>query len=96
MSTLPPAEPAIDVRTIADLPFHAMGRFQKPMVMGRVRSGEIRGLSSKELLEQVRDLSLGLSALGMGPRDRIAIVSESSKRLTEKSAMSEEFSSSRG
>ena len=54
-----------------------MGRFQKPLVMGRVRGGEIQGLSSKELFEQVRDLSLGLSALGMGPRDRIAIVSES-------------------
>jgi long-chain acyl-CoA synthetase len=77
VSTLPPAEPASDVRTIADLPFHIMGRFQKPLVMGRVRGGEIRGLSSKELFEQVRDLSLGLSALGMGPRDRIAIVSES-------------------
>jgi long-chain acyl-CoA synthetase len=77
VSTLPPAEPAIDVRTIADLPFHAMGRFQKPMVMGQVRGGEVQGISSKELFEQVRDLSLGLSALGMGPRDRIAIVSES-------------------
>jgi len=77
VSTLPPAEPATDVRTIADLPFHAMGRFQKPMAMGRVRGGEVQGISSKELFEQVRDLSLGLSALGMGPRDRIAIVSES-------------------
>jgi len=54
-----------------------MGRFQKPMAMGRVRGGEVQGISSKELFEQVRDLSLGLSALGMGPRDRIAIVSES-------------------
>jgi long-chain acyl-CoA synthetase len=77
VSTLPPAEPSIDVRTIADLPFHAMGRFQKPMVLGRVRGGEVQGISSKELFEQVRDLSLGLSALGMGPRDPIAIVSES-------------------
>src|SRR4029453_1106732 len=77
VSSLPPAEPAIDVRTMADLPFHAMGRFQKPMAMGRVRGGEIHGVSSKELFEQVRDLSLGLTALGMAPRDRIAIVSES-------------------
>ena len=77
MSTLAPAEPEIDVRTIADLPFHAMGRFQKPLVMGRVRGGEVQGISSKELFEQVRDLSLGLSALGMGRGDRVALVSES-------------------
>jgi long-chain acyl-CoA synthetase len=77
VSTLSPAEPAIDIRTIADLPFHAMGRFQKPLIIGRVRGGEIQGASSKELFEQVRDLSLGLSALGLAPRDRVAIVSES-------------------
>jgi long-chain acyl-CoA synthetase len=77
VSTPPPAEPAIEVRTIADLPFHAMGRFQKPLVMGRMRGGEVHGFSSKELFEQVRDLSLGLAALGMGPGDRVAVVSES-------------------
>src|SRR5687768_6627095 len=77
VSTLPAAEPEIDVRTIADLPFHVMGRFQKPLVMGRIRGGEIKGVSSKELFEQVRDLSLGLSALGMAAGDRVAIVSES-------------------
>lgn len=54
-----------------------MGRFQKPLVMGRVRGGEVQGISSKELFEQVRDLSLGLSALGMGRGDRVALVSES-------------------
>jgi long-chain acyl-CoA synthetase len=77
VSTLPAAEPEVDVRTIADLPFHVMGRFQKPLVMGRIRGGEINGVSSKELFEQVRDLSLGLSALGMAAGDRVAIVSES-------------------
>src|SRR5687768_3959257 len=77
VSTLPAAEPEIDVRTIADLPFHVMGRFQKPLVMGRIRGGEIKGVSSKELFEQVRDLSLGLSALGMAAGDRVALVSES-------------------
>ena len=35
-----PDEP-VDVRTIADLPFHAMGRFQKPLMMGRCRGGAI-------------------------------------------------------
>jgi long-chain acyl-CoA synthetase len=71
------AEPAPDVRTIADLPFHLMGRFAKPMLIGRCRGTEVIGLSSKEVFERVRDLSLGFSALGMGSGDRVALVSES-------------------
>jgi long-chain acyl-CoA synthetase len=70
-------EPEPDVHTIADLPFHIMGRFAKPMLIGRCRGGEVAGRSSKEVFEQVRDLSLGFTALGMGAGDRVAIVSES-------------------
>jgi long-chain acyl-CoA synthetase len=70
-------EPAPDVRTIADLPFHVMGRFAKPLAMGRCRGGEIAGQSSKEVFERVRDLSLGFTALGMSAGDRVAIISES-------------------
>ena len=73
----PVAEPETDVRTIADLPFHVMGRFPKPLLVGRCRGSQIEGVSSKELFEQVRDLSLGLSALGVGAGDRVAILSES-------------------
>ena len=71
------ADTAADVRTIADLPFHVMGRFQKPLLVGRSRGGNIEGIASKELFEQVRDLSLGLTALGVTRGDRVAIVSES-------------------
>ena len=73
--TLP--EPAPDVRTIADLPFHIMGRLSKPMFVGRCRGTEVTGYSSKEVFEQVRDLSLGFSALGMRRGDRVAVISES-------------------
>ena len=66
-----------DVRTIADLPFHIMGRFPKPLTIGRCRGDEIIGLSSKEVLERVRDLSLGLRTLGVSSGDRIAIIAES-------------------
>jgi long-chain acyl-CoA synthetase len=66
-----------DVRTIADLPFHIMGRFPKPLTIGRCRGDEIIGLSSKEMFERVRDLSLGLRTLGVSPGDRIAIIAES-------------------
>ena len=70
-------DPAPDVRTIADLPFHNMGRFPKPVAMGRCRSGGIDGISSQELFERIRDVSLGLSSLGVSNGDRVAIVSES-------------------
>jgi long-chain acyl-CoA synthetase len=76
-ATLPPAEPEIAVRTIADLPFHVLGRFQKPMAMGRVRGAAVDGFSSKEIFESVRDLSLGLSALGLARGDRVALIAES-------------------
>jgi long-chain acyl-CoA synthetase len=65
------------ITTIADLPFHVMGRFPKPLLIGRCRGGEVSGFSSNDLLERVRDLSLGLSSLGMSAGDRIAIISES-------------------
>jgi long-chain acyl-CoA synthetase len=73
----PESEPTPDVRTIADLPFHVMGRFAKPMLLGRCRGNEVAGFSSKEVFENVRDLSLGFSALGMAAGDRIALLSES-------------------
>jgi long-chain acyl-CoA synthetase len=70
-------EPTPDVRTIADLPFHFMGRFPKPMLLGRVKGGTIEGLSSKEVFERVRELGLGLKSLGIRPGDRVALISES-------------------
>ena len=70
------SEPA-DVQTIADLPFHVMGRFPKPLMLGRCRSGGVEGLSNKEVFDKIRELSLGLAAFGVGPGDRVAIVSES-------------------
>src|SRR6187399_277559 len=66
-----------DVKTIADLPFHIMGRFPKPLALGRCRGDEVIGLSSKEMLERIRDLSLGLRSLGVSTGDRVAIVAES-------------------
>jgi long-chain acyl-CoA synthetase len=66
-----------DVKTIADLPFHVMGRFPKPLMLGRCRGGEIVGLSSKEMFERIRDISLGLRTLGVSPGDRVALAAES-------------------
>ena len=76
-AALPADEPEPDFRTIADLPFHVMGRFPKATLVGRCRNGGIDWLSSKEFFERVRDLSLGLSALGIGAGDRVVLLSES-------------------
>jgi long-chain acyl-CoA synthetase len=65
-----------DVKTIADLPFHTVGRFPKPLALGRCRGDEIIQISSQEMFERIRDLSLGLRALGISRGDRVAIVSE--------------------
>jgi long-chain acyl-CoA synthetase len=63
--------------TVAELPFHIMGRFAKPVAIGQCRGTAIEGFSSKEAFERVRDLSLGLGGLGMSRGDRVAIVAES-------------------
>ena len=54
-----------------------MGRFAKPIAIGQCRDTTIEGFSSKEAFERVRDLSLGLGALGMAAGDRVAILAES-------------------
>src|SRR6185295_10847367 len=72
-----PADIPPDVRTIADLPFHIMGRVPGPRTLGRCRDGQVETWSSQEVFERIRDLSLGLGALGVGSGDRVAIISES-------------------
>ena len=66
-----------DVNTIADLPFHMMGRFPKPVTLGRCRAETVVELSSREVFERIRDLSLGFRALGASRGDRVAIAAES-------------------
>jgi long-chain acyl-CoA synthetase len=70
-------EPEDDVRTIADLPFHVMGRVPKPTCVGRCGKDGIVWLSSKELHEQIRDASLGFGAIGIEAGDRVAVIAES-------------------
>jgi long-chain acyl-CoA synthetase len=70
-------EPAPELATLADLPFHVLGRHPKPLLIGQVREGAIAGESTRDWFDRVRDLALGLSSLGVGMGDRVAIVSES-------------------
>jgi long-chain acyl-CoA synthetase len=75
-------EPEPEVATVADLPFHFMGRFPKPLLVGQCRGGQVAGMSSKDVFERIRDLSFGLSALGMSAGDRVALISESRPEWT--------------
>src|SRR3982751_997667 len=70
-------EPAPELATLADLPFHVLGRHPKPLLVGRCRGAEIAGQSTRDWFDRVRDLSLGLAALGIGRGDRVVIMSES-------------------
>jgi len=64
-------------RTIAELPFFTSGRFPRPDLIGQCAGGAVTYTSGRDLLPKVRDISLGLAALGMVPGDRVAILSES-------------------
>lgn len=66
-----------DQLTLADLPFHCVESFPKPDFMCRCEEHGTRRLSTQQVFDQTRALSLGLSALGLQPGDRVAIVSDS-------------------
>jgi len=71
------AEAAPELSTLADLPFHVLGRFPKPLLVGQVRAGQVTGDSTRDWFDRLRDLALGLDSLGIRAGDRVAIVSES-------------------
>ena len=64
-------------RTIAELPFFASGRFPKPDTLGRATADGVRTIAAREMLDRVRDISLGLGGLGARAGDRIVILAES-------------------
>jgi long-chain acyl-CoA synthetase len=70
-------EPAPELETLADLPFHVSGRFPKNLLVGQVRAGAIVGQSTREWFDSLRDLALGLESLGLAAGDRVVIMSES-------------------
>jgi long-chain acyl-CoA synthetase len=70
-------EPAPELSTLADLPFHVLGRHPKPLLIGRVRDGAIAGESTRDWFDRLRDLALGLQSLGVSRGDRVLIMSES-------------------
>jgi long-chain acyl-CoA synthetase len=65
------------VRTLADLPFQIDERFPHRSVLRQCRGDTVIEMSGKEFFEQIRDVSLGLSAFGVDPGDRVAVIAES-------------------
>ena len=63
--------------TLAALPFHFSGRHPKAALMGRCSGDGIDALSSSELFDRIRDVSLGLGGLGVEAGARVAILSDS-------------------
>jgi long-chain acyl-CoA synthetase len=70
-------EPAARLDTIADLPFLVAGRYPRALMVGRCTSSGIQGDSTQDWFDRVRDVSLGLRALGVRAGDRVVIMSES-------------------
>ena len=70
------------IRTLAELPFHVSGRFPKSVLVGRCLGDQLQQRSSRDLFDEVRDLSLGLEAVGVQAGDRVAILSDSRPEWT--------------
>ena len=71
-------EPPPELATLADLPFHVLGRYPKPLLIGQVH-GRARSPASPRGTGSIACAisSLGLSSLGVGAGDRVVIMSES-------------------
>lgn len=65
------------IQTLADLPFHVAGRYPKPALVRRCTPEGYQSYASRELFEKIRDLSLGLSSLGIEAGTRVALLCES-------------------
>ena len=63
------------IATLAQLPSHVAGRFPGTSVRRCTPDGYDE-MSGREFFEQIRDVSLGLAALGVCPGDRVALICE--------------------
>jgi long-chain acyl-CoA synthetase len=63
------------IATLAQLPSHVAGRFPATSVRRCTPDGYDE-MSGREFFEQIRDVSLGLAALGVCPGDRVALICE--------------------
>jgi long-chain acyl-CoA synthetase len=66
-----------NIKTLADLPFHIAERFPHRAVLRHCRGDAVREISGSELVEQIRNVSVGLRDLGLTTGDRVAVIAES-------------------
>jgi long-chain acyl-CoA synthetase len=64
------------IRTVCDIFYHSVETHRKTEHLKHRRDGAWHAISSKEFLAAVEEVSAGLSALGVGKGDRVAILSE--------------------
>ena len=64
-------------RTIAALPFFASGRYPKAELVGWCRAEGVVSQSAREFVARVRDVGLGLDAIGLAAGTRVVLLSES-------------------
>ena len=66
----------IEIRTLANLPFHFAGRYPKPALVGHCRPDGVSSFSSREFFEKIRDFSLGLTGINVDSGERVALLCE--------------------
>jgi long-chain acyl-CoA synthetase len=67
---------AAPIRTICDLFYRSVDKFDKDEHLRFKRSGRWQSLSSRELRQAVEETALGLAAVGLSRGERLAILSE--------------------
>ena len=72
-----PVPAAPPVATLAELPFYVAERFGRPVLIRRCVADGFEEFSTREFVEQIRALSLGLRRFGLEPGDRAGLVCES-------------------
>lgn len=77
VESLLPVVPGQEVRTLSDLPFALVRQHAKPILLRRCHGDGFKDYSTEAFFDAVRNLSLGLSNLGVRRGDRVALMSES-------------------
>jgi long-chain acyl-CoA synthetase len=66
-----------NIKRLTDLPFHIAERSPHRAVLRHCHGDAIREISGREFLEQIRNVSAGLRALGLATGERVAVIAES-------------------
>src|SRR5512147_2406268 len=69
-------EAAMTIQTLCDIFYHSVDTYRKPQHLMYRKDGRWNAISSDELRAAVEEISMGLTLLGVGKGDRVAILSE--------------------